>query len=359
MRQHSARFARVAASGDQVHQCRADLYFGGQLLATDLKIADGEIDYDADKAVMASGSITLAEPGRAPSASGFGTLAPYGYELALYGGLVFADGTPELLPLGVFPLQKSAFEGEGLAAEIELKDRMQRVADARLEEDFEIAPGTNWATAIQSLINAGVPGLKYRFCSTPHASATTVVPAESDRAEQALRMAKAIGCRLFFDGLGELVMVPEPNFDDATPVWTLSDGEGGLLSATRLELDREKAYNRTIAYGQHPSLAGSVPRGAATDDDPQSPTYYYGPFGQKPRFYASEFITTDAQAAQAAKAIQASESGIARGLTIEFVPNYALEPLDPVQIRWSPLGIDELHVLPAFTLPLVPKAAKA
>jgi len=260
----------------------------------------------------------------------------------------------------VFPIQQAGFDGETLAADIELADRMQWVIDARLEEDYPIAASTNYATAIQALIADGVPGLTYRFCSTPHVTpAGLVVPAQSDRSEEALKMAKAIGCRLFFDGLGECVLTPEPQTDGVTALWVLSDGDGGLLSATRVELDREKAYSRTVAFGQNPAISGAVPRGVATDDDPSSPTYYFGPFGHKPRFYSSEYITTDAQAGQAAQAIQAQGSGVARGMSIEFVPNYALEPLDPILVSWSPLGINELHFLEAFTLPIIPNAAAA
>ena len=136
-----------------------------------------------------------------------------------------------------------------------------------------------------------------------------------------------------------------------SPLWTLSEGEGGLLVSAALNLDRGPAYNRVVATGENTGV-GTVPRGVWTDDDPASPTYYSGGFGRKPRFYSSTFITTTDQATSAATSIGASLKGVARSLDLTAVPNPALEPGDPVLIRRLPLGLNEVHLIDALTFSL-------
>jgi hypothetical protein len=89
-----------------------------------------------------------------------------------------------------------------------------------------------------------------------------------------------------------------------------------------------------------------------TDDNPGSPTYYFGPFGRKPRFYASAFITTDAQATSAAAAIGSSQQGVARSLVFQSVPNPSMRPGDLILLRREAMGVNEIHLLDAMTIGL-------
>jgi hypothetical protein len=262
-----------------------------------LNITAGSVTLDRTAAQRGRCTITLAEPLLIPTTTG-GTLTPYGYEVALRRGVVHADGSREYGPLGVFPIQTSALDGVTLVTDIAGTDRSQLVVDARLEDDYAIAAGTNYGTAIRGLIDAGVPGLEYVFISTTYATPALVFAAQADRWDAARGMATSIGCELYFDGTGRCVLRAEPTFRTA-PLWTISDGEGGVMLSAALSMDRAPAYNRVIATGEHTGN-NAVPRGEWTDDNPGSPTYYFGPFGRKPRFYASTFITTPEQAVSAA-----------------------------------------------------------
>ena len=221
------------------------------------------------------------------------------------------------------------------------------VVDARLEDAVSIAAGTNYATAIQTIIANAVSGLTFDFVATDYTTPALVFEAQADRWQTVLDMATSIGCELFFDGTGVCVLRPEPTFS-ALPAWTLSEGEGGLLTSAVLAMDRAPAYNRVIATGENTSLT-TVPRGVWTDTDPSSPTYYSGGFGHKPRFFASAFISSDAQAASAAASIGTAQKGVARSLALAAVPNPALEPGDLVLIKREAIGVNEVHVLDAIT----------
>lgn len=335
-----------------------DLAVTVDILYNRLPVADG-VDLDVtgggvtlDRTAAQRGRCTqvaLAEPLLIPTSTG-GVLTPFGYEAQIKRGILYPDGTTELMGLGVYPIQTSKLDGVTQITVIDGFDRSQQVVDARLEDDYSIAVGTNYATAIRALIEAGVSGLTFSFATTAYTTPALVFPAQADRWQSAQGMAKSIGMELFFDGVGTCVLRPEPTFT-AIPVWTLSEGEAGLLVSADLSMDRSTAYNRVIATGENTGLA-TVPRGVWTDDDPSSPTYYFGGFGRKPRFYASSFITSDAQAVSAATAIGVAQQGVARSLSFTAVPNPALEPGDAVLVKRDALGVNEVHLIDSLTFGL-------
>ena len=314
-----------------------------------LAIVGGSVTLDRTAAQRGRCSITLAEPLLIPSSSG-GPLTPYGAEIGLRRGVVHADGTRELGPLGIFPIQTSSLDGVSLVTVIQGIDRSQLVVDARLEDDHAVAAGTNYVTAIQNLIAAGVPGLNYITTATGYTTPALVFAAQADRWASARGMAKSIGYELFFNGVGDCVMRPEPVFS-SVPQWTVSEGAGGVLLSAVLAMDRAPAYNRVVASGENTG-ATTVPRGVWTDTDPSSPTNYNGPFGHKPRFFSSTFITTPDQATSAAAAIGTSQQGVARSLSFTTVPNSAMVPGDLVLVKRQALGVNEVHQLDATTIPL-------
>jgi hypothetical protein len=333
------------------HQIAVDCYvlYNRLPVTAGLNITAGSVTLDRTAAQRGRCTVTLAEPLLIPTPTG-GTLTPYGYEIAVRRGVVHADGTREFGPLGVFPIQTSALDGVTLVTEIAGTDRSQLVVDARLEDDYTIAAGTNYGTAIRDLIAAGVPGLDYVFISTTYTTPALVFAAQADRWDAARQMAKSIGCEIYFDGTGRCVLRAEPTFG-AAPLWTISDGEGGVMLAAALSLDRAPAYNRVVATGENTGN-GTVPRGVWTDDNPGSPTYYFGPFGRKPRFYASTFITTPEQAVSAATALGNAQQGVARSLVFQSVPNSSMRPGDLILVRRPAMGVNELHLLDAMTIGL-------
>ena len=352
MRARSADFDAAVARSHQI-ATRVDVLYNRLPVATDLKLISGSVTLDRTAAQRGRCSVVLAEPLMIPSSTG-GTLTPYGYELAISRGVRYPSGVVELIPLGVFPIQTSSLDGVTRLTSIEAIDRSQMVADARLEDAVSIAQGTNYATAIQTIIANAVSGLTFNFTATSYTTPALVFEAQADRWATVLNMATSIGCELFFDGTGVPTLRPEPTFS-ALPVWTLSEGEGGLLTAAALAMDRGPAYNAVIATGENSSL-GTVPRGTWYDTDPSSPTLYGGPFGKKPRFFPSVFLTTNDQATSAAASIGTAQKGVARSLTLAAVPNPALEPGDLVLIKRQAIGINEVHSLDAITYGLTADA---
>lgn len=310
-----------------------------------LAVVGGSVDVDRTAQALSRCSVTFAEPLLIPSATG-GLLTPYGYELLIKRGI-----PGELVAVGVFPIQSSRLDGVSLITDVSAIDRTQLVRDARFEDDYTVAAGTNYATAIEDLIADGVTGLEYLFASTTHTTPLLVFEAQSDRWDAAQKMAGSIGCELFFDGLGRLVLRSEPDLSTATPALTIAEGDGGVLVSAAIELDRAPAYNKWIHSSGNAANTDTF-TGSAVDDDPASPTYYFGPFGKKPKFFTSEFYASDAQCAAGAQADKARSVGVARGLQFAMVPNPAVTAGEVVLVRRVALGVDEVHVVDSFTVPL-------
>jgi hypothetical protein len=326
-----------------------DVLYGRVPILTNLAIASGVVEYDRGAAVQSRCRITLAEPALVPDRTG--ALTPYGYELRVRRGVRYSDGTSELVDLGIFPTQRSDLSGGLLDAGLSARDRSQSVVDARLEDDYAIAAGTNYGAAIQALISDGVPGLTFLFPTTSFTTPALVYSMGSDRWDAAQEMAASVGWELYFDGLGRCVARVEPSAASGVAVWTVDEGSTGVLVGADLSLDRAQTYNKVVASGENTAL-DAVYRGEAADLNPLSPTYYLGPFGRKPFFMKSPLYTSDAQCAAAAQRQLAKVVGMARSLSLAAVTQPALEAGDVIAVRRAALGVDELHVIDRLTIGL-------
>ena len=170
--------------------------------------------------------------------------------------------------------------------------------------------------------------------------------------EAVQQLAAAIGKQPRFDGLGtfRLVDVVAPI---GTPVWTIDEGETGVLvSASSRRID-DQIFNRIIAASP-PNDAGVVYRGVATDET--SSARYGGPFGRKPDWIESDLFTSNEMAAEAATARLESGLGASRSVSFSAVPNCALVPGDVILLRNALLGLDAKHVVEKLTIGLTAAA---
>lgn len=279
------------------------------------------------------------------------TLAPYGNELRVSRGIQYTDGTIEVVPLGVFRIDDANIvdSSDALTVQISGLDRSARITDARIEEPLTIPAGTNVATAIlTNLITPVMPDVVTSFVTTALTVPQTVAVEQDSRWKLAQDIATAAGLRLYFNGIGTLVLAAAPTTD---PVATLAEGTNGVLLSAGRGWTRRGTFNRVIATGENTGLTAPV-RGIATDDNIDSPTFYFGPFGPVPRWYQSQFITTQAQAEAAADGILARELGTTQSVNFGTIVLPHLEPDDAALITRVRAGINETHVIDSLNIPL-------
>lgn len=364
----SERFAALLADGHQT-TVKAEVLAGPDADPIDVStaFADGSLDVSR-QAIRRSGTATfngttlISDQGDTLIPTGPGSLlAPYGNELRLWYGLRFPDGTEELIPVGTLRITKVAVRHPYVT--VELADRAWVVQGARLEDSYSIPKGTNVGEAIRALLVDRFPQATTNFVDGSDATGQLILDAQSDPWEELQQLAQGIGHQLYFDPLGTCVLVAEPDALDVAPVWTYDGKPFGKIPYdpadwTNLALydqehawDTEGVYNAVVATGESTDLAAPV-RGVAVDSDPASPTLYGGKFGKRPLFWSSPLLLSAAQAEMAARTMLQKQVGLAESLRIPAAPHPALECSDPIQVIRPELGINTLHIVDHFTLPL-------
>lgn len=358
MRPVSTRFLAAVTASHQV-SVQVDVLPASGDPFTVTTAVDGTVTLDARAASRGHLDLTIIDDGTLGLAPLLATdaLAPYGTELKVSRGIRYPDGTSELASLGVFRIDDAATNDVSGGVEIKITglDRSARVIDARFTEPYQIDSDTNYGTAILTTIQDVYLDLVYNaadFAAISADSPQLIAEEGDDRWAFVQSMATALGCELYFDGDGILRLVPVTTSIGGTPAASLVEGDGGLLVTASRSWTRQGAYNAYIATGENTGEDVPIPRGMAIDNDPTSPTYYYGPFGQVPGFYNSQLITTDDQAQDAATAMLAKQLGTTQAVSFGSIVNPALEPGDVARIRRSLLEIDEDHVLDQLSIPL-------
>jgi hypothetical protein len=166
------------------------------------------------------------------------------------------------------------------------------------------------------------------------------------------QLVAAIGKAPRFDGQGVFRLV-DINPSTGTPVWTIDEGETGVLVSAAMSGTDDAIFNRVIAASP-PDDTGTVYRGVATDMT--STARYGGPYGRKPDWIESDLFTSDAMAAEAARARLESGLGASRSVSFTAVPNCALVPGDVILLRNALLGLDARHVVEKLTIGLTADA---
>ena len=323
----------------------------------DLPIVDGAVVLDANAAIRGRLDMTIpvGDGTDLIPTSASSPLAPYGNEVQVSRGVLHPDGFAELVSLGIFRLDEVDIDDEAgtLGLRITGSDRSARVIDARFEDPYQIAAGTNYADAILAVVQAGYPDVEYSFSATTATTPQINAQEGDDRWGLAQSMATAIGMELFFDGTGTLILRPVPTPLSGSPVWYIVEGENGVLLRAGRQWVRQGSYNRYIVTGESTSSDNPPARGIATDDNPLSPTYYYGRFGRVPGFYVSPLVTTDDQAADAAAAMLARQLGTTQTASFGSLVNPALAPGDIVRVSRERAGIvNEDNCIDSITIPL-------
>lgn len=336
----SAR-ARICAPGQT----------GVNPVGTIIPILDGDVRTDATAPIRSSVDMTTDGYRMWPTAA-TDLLVPYGNELFIERGVVLGDGTTEWVSQGYHRLydveQDKVPNG---AIRLSGRDRMSGLIDARLLAPRQFAATASVFAVVTTLVQEVYPTvvIEFDFTATTTLLGTPHI-AEEDRHGFLLDLITSLGKVWYWDHEGKLQIRSAP--DPAAPVWDVNHGADGVLVRMSRALKRDGVYNIVVATGEAPGKEAGV-RGVAYDDNPDSPTYWKGTFGQVPEFYNSPFITSQAQAQAAAHAKVRSKIGLPYSVDLTAVPNPASEVLDPVRVTYSDRDRVEIHVLERISMPLV------
>ena len=352
----SERF-RAAVRQSHTVVVSAAAYFDDSLVA-DLFPTGGRVSIDSRRAVRRTLSLDLvdADGSLVPGPGGTtGVLSPFGTEVKVFRGVRYTDGTEETVPLGVFVITgvDVSEDSGGRVIKVAGSDRSIRIQRARFTDPYQIASGTAVETAIADLLRSRWADVQVDFPATGATVGARVLGAgaDSDPWRAAVDIAGAAGFDLAFDADGVVRMraIPDPTATDADETYT--DGADAVLLDVARGFDTSTSYNGIIASSEASDVDSPV-RAEAWDDDPDSPTYRYGAFGQVPKFYVSSFIRSADQAATAAAAQLQRELGRAEAVEWSQIVNPAHDVLDVVRLSRPALALDAMLLVDRLDVPL-------
>jgi hypothetical protein len=335
---HTAKFRAVAVDGYQD---------GETPTGVELKIIDGDIELDATADIRGSGSLTLAEPW--PQVQNR-SLAPFGAEVFVARGVDLGGGGILWAPLGYYRVndveQGDAAKGP---LDIALEDRMSTLIDSRFLAPRQWLQGTAVGDIVDEIVTEIYPAATIIYDDDSNLSELgRSLIAEESRLEVLKTLAEGLGKIFYWDALGRLIFETIP--DEDVPIWVVDAGPTGVMVKANRSLSRQGVYNAVVVLGEGTDEIPPV-RAVAIDAQESSPTFFGGPFGRVPRFYASPFITTQNQAENAAVNLLRQSLGAPYDVGASAVPNPALKPYDVIRVVYDD-GNRELHIVEKVSIPL-------
>lgn len=315
---------------------------------TELAVVDGDVQLDASADVRATVQLTVDGTGAFPRRAS-DLLAPYGNELFVRRGVAFGGGRIEWVSLGYFRIN-SAGQDEAPDGPIRLagQDRMGGLVKGRLTTPRQYAAIATYGDVLADLVTDVYPTAVIEWDDDTDTDALgRSLICDQDRHAFLADLVAGRGKIWYWDHRGHLIIKDQPDPDQ--PVWEVDSGSGGVLIAMNRDLSDEGVYNAVVASGEALDT-DAPPMAVAVDANPDSPTWWDGPFGKIPRFYTSPFIVTEQQAQLTAAAMLRSVVGAPHSVDFQSIVNPALEPWDPVVVRLR--GRRETHVMAQLTVPL-------
>lgn len=344
----SDRFlARLAESHTVATQVQLFLTDGRVL---DLEHTGGSVTVDRSNAVRRTCTVTVANPALIPRTPS-DQLATYGARLRVSRGVEFADGSQELVPLGLFRLDSVDGDVNEGPATLQGKGLEAVVQDDKFTEPYT-ATGTV-VGAVTALIQRSIPAADVVSLIVDTPIGSRAFDVEADAWAGAQEIAAAAGAEVYANADGVFVIATLPDLFTATPVWAIEATEGGVYISANRGMSSERVYNGVLARGENTSDGIAPVSALAIDNDPNSPTYWSGPFGRRPLFYSSSTLASVNACTQAANLKLVSGKAPNASGDVSSLPNPALEPGDVLRLMHQD-GTRELHQVASFSVPLEP-----
>lgn len=342
----SPRFAAEVQGSHKVWS-NVSVWRAGRLLIASLPISDGEITVDGEQDIP--GEVTLTVPAGAGRelvpVNALDPLATFGQRLHISRGVTypgpgyeqrfggrFASLTNEGIPQGWFLI--TATDPDYLTGELKVTAlSLERLfEDSLLTQPYQVLPGGTYLSEARRFVGNRAPfrtALPAGVTDRPIGSKTVL---EGTRLEILKRLGAAWPARFRFALAGAVEVFPSVDRLNRTPVLTLRTGERGVVAKWDAPRSRDEIYNGVFARGEDEDAAGRVVEGYAVDNNRSSPTYWEGPFGQRPLEYSSPFLKTNAQAAKAARTMLARRLRRTRTVTVEMVPDPRIQLDDYIEL---------------------------
>lgn len=261
-------------------------------------------------------------------------------------GIGYPSGEEEVFPVftgRIWQASRAAngqvtFRADDLAAEViaagfEKPVNSQFGASCVAEIQRLVLDAWQWATfGSDDVTDATVPKLTW----------------DDDRGKACDDMAAIVGGRWYTLGDGSFV-VRRNNYDLSSPLYELTDGPGGTLSAAATTVTADGAYNSVVVVSERPDNAAPI-RVVERNENGLSPYRWGGFFGKKVRQIRSQSALSTAEAQILARSQLAAATALTRQWQLSCTPDATLEPGDVFAPSWR--GVSDVQVIDSITYPL-------
>lgn len=342
----SDRFlARLAESHTPVTQVLLFLTDGRVI---ELPHTGGSVTVDRAQAIRRTCSVTMADPTLIPRTP-TDQLATYGAHLRISRGVDYGDGSQELVPLGVFRLDSVGGDVSQGPVTLQGKDLAAVIADDKFTVPYTVT-GT-LISAVSEVIHRSIPAAEIVAGISDVTIGSRTFDVEADPWAGVQEIAAAGGAEVYPDADGVFRISTLPDLATATPVWSIEATEGGAYISANRAMSSDNVNNGVLARGENTADNVAPVSYLAVDTDPNSPTYWSGPYGRRPMFYSSATLTTTGACQQAAILKLAQAKAPNASGDVSSLPNPALEPGDVLRVMHED-GSRELHQAASFSVPL-------
>lgn len=299
---------REASLYSHAVKVRVDIYRNGASVGPSVPVVEGSVEQDRGSKVRWSSDVTLAM--EAWEATGIDAKV---CRFKVWRGL---DVLPDeaMTQLGEYRVDEVTRDEAGLV-KLTGTSLETYVVDARFITPRTPPYGVSTVDHIMTLIREAVPDARFVLRNTRNKPVQATAPWERERWDAVDALAKSIDVEVYCNHTGAFVIADAPLVTDA-PVFIFDEGEGGALVDQEEGETRARVYNAVSVSSASSDPAVPPVWGWAYDDDPTSPTYFYGAFGQVPRFFESQFFTTEAQCTNYARSLLAES--LAENKTVSF-----------------------------------------
>jgi hypothetical protein len=349
MRTISEAWREVIGSADITYRETATLLDeSGQPTGPDLDVVSGSMTEDSTAQVRHDFALTVADPdGELRPTDPADLLMPFATRVRISRGLRHVDGTWEDITTIIGRVDETRFRlGEGTVSMSGL-DR-----SALLQEGSpvpaRILAGRNAATAIRDLLWVKDPTIEFDLMVTDWTFPQLSFPVDTDLLAEAVKNAATIGAEVFCTRDDRIALQPIPTATGPA-VCRFVEGENSTVLGGDQAWKSYRVPNGVIVTGQHSSMSSPV-RAEVRDEDPNSPTYWKGPYGYHPKFVTSERITTAGQALAMARGELERRLGGAHEIELSVIPDPSVEAGDVADVSIPSLGVEGLFVVSRVSL---------
>jgi hypothetical protein len=332
-----------------------------------LHVNDGNIQADRTADIRRRCTINCVDPdGQITPTSVDSLLTPFGTEIRPYRGVRYAETREiEVVPLGVFRLSKVTVEdvpggtssstGGTPGITLEGYDRSRTIQRDKFTSPWVINSGTNVIDAIKAIVARTFDDLDFDYIDTNVTVPSSLTyDVDSDPWQACNDLATSIGCEIFFNVLGDLVIAPPIDVDALpSPDFDYIENKNCTMLDLQVVYSDDPGYNGVVLSADQPDDGSAPIRSVVWDEEPSSPTYHLGPYGEVPMVVTDSVVTTQDDADKAAAALLATLLGYSSQVAITAAVNPAIDCGTVIRIERAAVGVKDSYLVDAVQIPML------